>query len=398
MRVWTILMTFPLPSETFVCNDVAALRRIGVDVAVHALLPARPDADEILAQRGLADLEVTHGGGVASSRGLVAALRRPGALLYVLGWILSHSVTKPVHLVKSLVLVPRALDLLARALREKPDVVHLYWGHYPAVFGALVARFLPGTVVSMSLSAYDLLRAYPGSARLARSAGLVSTWAGANLPAIEELGVPRDEVHLSWQGVDLRRLPKDLGRKEPRRIVTAGRLVEAKGMDDVLRAFARVVEEWPDARLVVLGDGPDRTRLEQIASELGLSGSTEFRGHVAHDEVFEEMARSEIFVFMSRYAAERLPNVVKEAMACRCVVVSTWTPGMEELMTDGEHGFVVPQGAVDEVAAKIGRVLASPEAAAAMVEAGERRVHAHFDLEKLMAGFVQRWRRAGESG
>lgn len=109
------------------------------------------------------------------------------------------------------------------------------------------------------------------------------------------------------------------------------------------------------------------------------------------------MARAEVFLFMSRYAAERLPNVVKEAMASRSVVVSTWTPGMDELMTDGVHGFVVPQGAVDEVADRIGRVFAEPGAAAAMVEAAERRVREHFDLDTLMRGFVDTWRAASES-
>jgi glycosyltransferase involved in cell wall biosynthesis len=271
--------------------------------------------------------------------------------------------------------------------------VHLYWGHYPATFGWLVLNRAPGVVVSLSLSAYDLLSAFPGSATVARRAHLVSTWAGANVPTIARYGVASASVHVSRQGVDLEQVKGRTFAKASHHVVTAGRLVVEKGMDDVIRAFARLATEYPDARLTILGDGPDRPRLEGLAGQLGLGRAVSFRRHVAHHEVFEELARAELFLFLSRYAAERLPNVVKEAMACRCLVVTTATSGMEELLEDGRHGYVVAQGAWEAAAARAIEAVADRGRSEGMVAAAQSRVLEHFDVRRLMQGMVREWER-----
>jgi glycosyltransferase involved in cell wall biosynthesis len=97
-----------------------------------------------------------------------------------------------------------------------------------------------------------------------------------------------------------------------------------------------------------MGDGPDRERLAALADDLNIRDDVKFLGHVSEERVFTEMARSDIFVFMSDKEGERLPNVVKEAMACRCFCVSSRTPGMEELIDQGTNGYLVDSGDVEE--------------------------------------------------
>jgi glycosyltransferase involved in cell wall biosynthesis len=392
MKVWYLLMVFPSPSETFVANDVRALRRLGVDVSVHSLRGARRDADRLLRERDLAGVVVTHATPLTILRGLLAAVRRPSRTVRLALWVARHSAGHALHLVRGVALLPQMFVLFERLVRERPDVVHIYWGHYPSIFGWLVRREAPEIVVSLSLSAYDLLRAFAGSASVARRAHVVTTWSAANVDSIAALGVPRESVFVCRQGLDLDHIEGRQLTKIPRRIVTAGRLIPAKGMDDVLRAFARVALEYADARLIVLGEGPDRYRLENMVVRLGIADLVQFRGHVAHREVIDELARAEMFLFLSRYAGERLPNVVKEAMACRCVVVTTATTGLNELMVDGVHGHVVPQGAWELAAQRACAALGSPELSRGMAEEARRHVLERFDVTRLMAGLIDKWR------
>jgi glycosyltransferase involved in cell wall biosynthesis len=392
LKVWYVVMSFPGPSETFVGNDVTALAQLGITISVHALRGRRADCERLLRERRLADLVVTHGGTRSLIRGTLLGFTRPVRTACLVAWIVRQSGGRLMHLGKGLALVPRLVELFEHLERDRPDVVHIYWGHYPAIFGWLVLTYAPRVVVSLSLSAYDLLRGFPGSIAVAKRAHLVSTWAGANLPAMAARGLVPESVYVSWQGIDLTRIRQHHFSKVPRRIVTAGRLIRDKGMDDVIRAFARVAVEYPDASLLILGDGPDRGRLENLAAALGVGDAVTFRGHVAHDEVFDELTRAELFLFLSRYAGERLPNVVKEAMACRCLVVTTASSGIEELMQHGVHGRVVPLGAWEQAAAWVLEAFADLEATQVMAAEAQRHVAERFDLTRLMAGMVRKWR------
>jgi glycosyltransferase involved in cell wall biosynthesis len=392
MKVWYVVMRFPSPSETFIANDVKALIRLGANVSVHALRGPRGDATRLLKERRLQDIEVTHATVRGVFGGLVLAVAQPRRTARLIAWVLHHSGGRLVHAVKGLVLLPRVIGLFHQLEADRPDVVHLYWGHYPAIFGWMVLEHAPGVLMSLSLSAYDLLRGFPGTATVARKAHLVSTWAAANLPAIAALGVPPDRVYISRQGVDLDKLKSRTPIKVQRRIVTAGRLIAEKGMDDVLRAFARIAGTYPDACLAILGDGPDRRRLEELAGTLDIADATSFRGHVSHDEVFDELARADVFLFLSRYAGERLPNVVKEAMASRCFVVTTATPGIEEVLVDGEHGRVVPLGEWELAAERVIEAFGDLQIAHEMAAAAQHRIVEQFDVLRLMERMASKWK------
>lgn len=392
LNVAYIAMVFPEPSETFASNDVRVLWRAGVNVSVHSLRAAHKASARMLEERSLTAIPLTHGDTAAVKRGLKTGLVRPGLLLDLLAWIVRWNWKKPEHLVKSLVLAPPAIDIFTHLERERPEVVHLYWGHYPSLVGHLVQSYLPETVVSISLSAYDLELAYGGSAPVAQKADMVSTWAGVNVKQIAEAcGVSEARVSVIYQGVTLDRFADLKLTKTKRRIVTAGRLIPSKGTADVLRVFSNVLKRWPDASLVVLGDGTERGRLQALAQSLKIDHAVTFRGHVSHDEVFEEMAKAEVFLFMSEKSSERLPNVVKEAMGCRCVCIVTHTPGMEELLYDGLHGYIVSQGDVATASSCVEQVFSNDGVEKAMTDRAYEHLEKTFDINHVMAQFQARW-------
>ena len=396
MKLWIVTMNFPTLSETFAINDVQALKEAQVDVSVHALRSARPEAAK-LSEQQLAGVKITHSDLFAVLEGLTVMLRRPELALHLLAWAFRHGSKhgrwSPEPLFKSLALLPRSLQLFNQLEREQPDVVHLFWGHYPAIFAYLVQRYYPGIISSVFLGAYDLKAGYGGSACVARRADVVWTHAQANVEDIKQLGVEESLVRVAYRGVKLARFKAvDWQRKVKRRMVAVGRLLPSKKMDDVLRVFQQTLARWPDATLVVLGDGSERESLKALSRSLGVEHAVTFRGHVAHSEVFEEMAKAEVFLLMSQHGSERLPNVVKEAMGCRCVCVTTQTPGVEELLTHSEHGFVVAQGDVASAAHHISEVFAEEVSAQRLTRAAYAHLEQNFDVDKTSAHYQNIWR------
>ena len=397
-------MAFPTGSEAFAAVEIRALRRRGVDVSVHSLRPAFPFAERTLAERGLSDLPVTHGNLSNQFRGLVLGVFHPLLVWTLLRYIVASCWRRPGEMLRCVACVPRSVQIFFEIKRARPDVVHLYWGHYPALVGHLVLQHLPKTVLSTSLSAYDLFKNYECSKPVARSADCVRTWGRVNVSAIENYGVASDRIKVFYQGIDLQsRQGKAAVSKVPRRIISVGRLVAAKGMHYVLEAFRQILADWPDASLVIAGDGADRSQLEQMACDWGLEKSVRFTGHVSQAVLFDEMANAEVFLLISHHGAERLPNVAKEAIASECFCIVTDTPGIEEVVEDAVHGYVIPQRDVQAAVQRVKDVFADGEKHRAMAQSARSYVHDAFDVDTITQEMIEHWtalcsRKQAESG
>lgn len=395
MRVAYVTMQFPAPSETFATNEVRALVSRGVVLSVHCLRSRRDDSNDLAAARGVGEVEVTYNGIAASLRGALAAARRPLLLVRAWVWLIRTAWRAPRDLMLCLLLTPRAFDILAEIESRRPDVVHMFWGHLPTVVGYLVQSTHPWMATSLSLIAYDLERRFAGTIAVAHSSDVVRTHASANVAQVAEFtGIDPNRISVIFDGIDvgwIDRTRRGIARV-PFRLLATGRLIPEKGMDDVLKAFAGVRERWPEATLAVAGDGPDRDRLMALRRSLGLGESVQFLGHVAHARVIEEMARAQVFLLLSRYGGERLPNVVKEAMACGCVCITTPTPGIEELVESGVTGYVVEGSDADSVVSIVDALFAKRVEAQSMSQAAASIVADRFDLSRTAPMYLTLWR------
>ena len=147
-------------------------------------------------------------------------------------------------------------------------------------------------------------------------------------------------------------------------VLGAGKLKKQKDFATLVKAFAEVRHRRL-ARLVILGEGPRRGALLALARKLGVAEDIELPGFVANPFAF--MARSSVFVLSSAW--EGFGNVLVEAMACGCPVVSTDCPsGPSEILEDGRHGPLVPVGDPAGLAKAICEVLDAPRERAALEE------------------------------
>jgi glycosyltransferase involved in cell wall biosynthesis len=136
-------------------------------------------------------------------------------------------------------------------------------------------------------------------------------------------------------------------------ILGAGRLTEQKDFFTLIKAFDLLRKKIP-SRLIILGDGEDRQALEELVQVSGLQGLVDLPGFEINPFAF--MKRASIFVLSSKW--EGLPNVLIQALACGCPVISTdCLSGPSEILKGGEYGFLVPVGDVDAMAEAMGTVL-----------------------------------------
>lgn len=157
-------------------------------------------------------------------------------------------------------------------------------------------------------------------------------------------------------------------------VLTASRLASDKDTPTLLRAFAVVVKRR-SARLVVLGDGEERTRLEALAGRLGIRDSVDFLGFQANP--FAYMARARAFVLSS--ALEGLPGALIQAMACGTSVVSTDAPGgAREVLEGGRWGRLVPVGNASAMADAICETIDNPASPETLIRAASRYSTAAF--------------------
>lgn len=394
LRVAWVTINFPLPSETFAAVDLRSLLASGCMMSVHAMRAPHRDAARLSSERGTAAVRVAYKrwGGLAGMRW---AVRHPCGAVGLLGRILAWGWKDPRHLVVGLVAMPRAMAIMAEIEGIRPQVVHLFWGHYPSLVGYLVSRQLPGTVLTMFLGAYDLSRAYPGSSWLSRRVAQVFTHARANLPDLQAMGVPGDRVRVVYRGLDPELLARPpVGDRRRGRILLAARLVPGKGVDDAISALSLLRRSLPAAHLVVLGDGPERGRLHAHAHALGLADCVEFAGHIPQQRLFAEMSCAEAFVLLSHKDGERLPNAVKEAMAIATVPVVADSPGMSELITHGVDGMIVPPRDPGAAAAALLAVLSDPARRGEMAAAAQATVRGKFSAVAAMREYIHVWRQA----
>jgi colanic acid/amylovoran biosynthesis glycosyltransferase len=258
---------------------------------------------------------------------------------------------------------------------ELPLVVTFHGYDVPLLTSA--RRFLPLNL-PYALGAPAMLR----ELRL----GLCASTELMNL--LSDLGVDRQRLRVHRLGIDLSRFAFEAAR-DRREVLMVGRLVEKKGFEYGLEAFARVLSRGIVARLTIVGDGERRARLERVARELGVGASVAFVGSQTNEEVARRMSRASVLLAPSVVARDGNREsgliVVKEASAAGTVPIATRHGGIPDSIDHGVTGFLVEERDAEGMAEHLARVLGDEPLRLRLAAAGRAKMEREFDNRKLVA-------------
>jgi glycosyltransferase involved in cell wall biosynthesis len=170
-----------------------------------------------------------------------------------------------------------------------------------------------------------------------------------------------------------------------RTVICVSKLRYEKGIDVLLQAWRLVHDEAPQARLIIVGDGPLRTPLEHLAHALDVADCVEFTGRQA--DVPAQLHRAGLAVLSSRF--EGMPNAVLEAMACGLPCVATCVSGSEDIIRHGANGLLVEPEDVEGLAQALLAMLRDPELARTYGRAARTTIEEHYALEPVVARYEE---------
>jgi len=212
-------------------------------------------------------------------------------------------------------------------------------------------------------------------------------------------GVSPDSVSVVYNGRD----PEVYGGVEPSPqsretlgvpadatlIGTVGRLIERKGIYDVLDAWPAILDAEPDAHFLFVGDGPEFESLRRDTTDRGFDDSITLAGH--REDVPEMLALLDVFVFPSHY--EGLPGAVIEAMAAGLPIVATDVDGNGELLTHEETGLLIPPHDAGALARAVTRLLSSRTEARTYGRSARATAREEFTIDRMAEEFQTLYRR-----
>ena len=163
-------------------------------------------------------------------------------------------------------------------------------------------------------------------------------------------------------------------------IGAVGRMVWQKGFEFFLRAIPEIMESYPDTRFLLVGDGPLRTKLENLAQQLNIDDSITFTGF--QSDIRQILSAIDVLVVPS--ILEGLPMIILEGMAMAKPIVSTHIDGITEQISDEKEGILVPMRTSKDLAKAVSRLIHDRELAIRLGKAARRRVKNHFTVEQMI--------------
>jgi glycosyltransferase involved in cell wall biosynthesis len=291
----------------------------------------------------------------------------------------------------------------AKLIRElKPDIVH------GAVFEGVIIASLAGRLAGVpAIVAEETI--VPSGRRLtghlyyrflvALADQTVAISQGVYHYLTAVLGIPKSKVRLIYNGVprplpatksELQAIRRKFGLEPGTRVLaTVSRLAAARGqppdaqkrVSDAIKAMSLVIESRSDVCLLIVGDGPARPALSQLSKELGVEDRVIFAGFQPDTRPFFEL----IDVLLLPSQSEGLPLAPIEAMMACKPVIATDVAGSNEVVVDGETGFLVPLECPEEIARRALQLLGDEGLRNRMGKAGCKRASAHFSEERYVS-------------
>ncbi|MEK0162489.1 glycosyltransferase [Phaeobacter sp. A36a-5a] len=399
MKIAYILNTYPQPSHSFIRREVQALERQGH--VIHRIAMRRSSAplvdpgDQAEQAR---TIYVLDRGAIGLLRALMRSARRtPRRLIGALCMAWRLGAASHVGRLRHLIYLAEAAYVADYAAQQEIAHLHAHFGTN-ATTVALLASELGGPGYSFTTHGpeeFDAPQPLSLGEKLnrARFAVAISSFGRSQLSRWAAFG-SWERLKVVHCGIEPARFADPAPLPEGAlRIAAIGRFVEQKGQMMLIEAMERLVADYPDLHLALIGDGEMRPDLEAAIAKHRLGDHVTLTGWLSEADVRAELARAQALVMPS--FAEGLPMVVMEAMAAARPVIATYIAGTPELVLPGETGWLVPAGDPAALAQAIRDLAATPHAKrVAMGQAGRARVLERHDSDTEAAKLAAHFRSA----
>jgi glycosyltransferase involved in cell wall biosynthesis len=285
----------------------------------------------------------------------------------------------------------RLLQLSYLVQQERPALVHS-WSNHTNVYARWLMAGVPAKVFSFrnnpTVDSLGRSTHRVPNANIYRAADCVISNSAAVLESAKAAGVNPSRTEVIRNIVIVRGRAKPWEDVAVPRVVAAGALVAIKGYDIMIEAFGKLASEGRAFELLVAGDGPERSRLKQLATTVGLGSRFKMLGPV--DDVPALFATAHLAVHASR--SESLSNAILEAMAEGLPVVATDVGGTGEILADRQNGLLVPPNEPSLLAAQVKELLESPSLREKYGAAALRVVNDRFDAGRIATQYESVYR------
>ncbi len=389
-----VLPTYPMPSQTFIRREIAALEGGGRPVLRFAMRRFDRELAEAADRDEEARTEYLLDAGVAGlARDLLTEMACRPRLAIAAGFAAVRMGRRSEKgILRHLIYLAEAARLRRRLVGAGVGHLHVHFGTNAAAV-AMLCRLLGGPPYSLTVHGPEEFDA-PGPLSLgekARHSAFVVAISHFTRSQLCRWCPPNDwsKIHVVRCGLDgvfLAGTPSPV--PDARKLVSVGRLAEQKGQLLLIEAAARLVDRVPDFELTIVGDGPMRAEIEAAISRHGLKGRVRITGFLDNRGVRRELESSRALVLPS--FAEGLPVVIMESLALGRPVISTAIAGIPELVESGQTGWLVPAGAVEPLVDAMAEALeADPAELDRMGRAGAARAASQHDAESEAAKLAE---------
>ncbi|MBI4132367.1 MAG: glycosyltransferase family 4 protein [Candidatus Sungbacteria bacterium] len=301
-------------------------------------------------------------------------------------------------------ILPLLIPFAVRRERDEPGTI--LWGMdvSAGALGAAIAKvFSPGARFILTIQ-YGY-----GGRRLRRGRlgviGLSLRWMLGRADAVTAISkyLAGEAAHFGYRrpvalfhnGVSIdafSAVPREKKRENGPMIITVSRLVPKNGVDILIRAVAQIRKSVPDVYCHILGSGPERPRLEELARRLGVGPAVTFLGSVPYADLPRYLAAADVFVRPAR--SEGMGNAFVEALAAGLPIVGTPVEGILDIIEDGRTGLFARVDDPADVAEKTLRLLRDVPLSRRIADAGRAMVRERFSWDAIAAGYKEAFRDA----
>ena len=406
-----VLNYFPILSETFIVKEIIELKSRGLLIHTYSLFEPRPDQENRQVEEHKKDVFYLISSlkpfGLFFSH-ILFSMQCPVRYWQTLGWSFKHR-EKGHSLLRAFfrLLIKKELpkndrqDLLLHFILAVPlaremqprsfALIHAHFMDAATSFAMLASRLLD-IPFSISAHAYDIFVPQENARTKLQSASAVVTCTHFNKQYIADhyQDADLDKIRVIYHGINLDKFnpPKRRAFSGPPVILSVGRLVPKKGFPVLLRACKVLAERGIDFVCRIIGEGPERPRLEMYIKLNNLVNHVTLIGAVAPDQMVQEYQNSTLFVLPcveeENGNRDGIPNVLAEAMAMTLPVISSSISGIPELIENGKQGILLEPGSVPELAEDMADLLDSPRKRREMGQKGRQRVEAIFDSKSRL--------------